>query len=111
MGHEYGIGVRNGCFCAHPYILHLLGLNQEEANEVRDQIQAGDRSDMPGLVRVSFGLYNSTNEIDELIESLFHILRGDYAGNYLQDPTSGEYFPEGWDPEFDRFFSIPDLID
>ncbi len=111
LGHEYGIGVRNGCFCAHPYILHLLGLNQEEANEVRDQIQAGDRSDMPGLVRISFGLYNSTNEIDELIESLFHILRGDYAGNYLQDPASGEYFPEGWDPEFDRFFSIPDLID
>jgi selenocysteine lyase/cysteine desulfurase len=111
LGHEYGIGVRNGCFCAQPYILHLLGLNQEEANEVRDQIQAGDRSDKPGLVRVSFGLYNSTNEIDELIESLFHILRGDYAGNYLQDPASGEYFPEGWDPEFDRFFSIPDLID
>lgn len=111
LGHEYGIGVRNGCFCAHPYILHLLGLDQEEANKVRDQIQAGDRSDMPGLVRVSFGLYNSTNEIDELIESLFHILRGDYAGNYLQDPASGEYFPEGWDPEFDRFFSIPDLID
>ena len=111
LGHEYGIGVRNGCFCAHPYILHLLGLNPEEANEVRNQIQAGDRSDMPGLVRVSFGLYNSTNEIDELIESLFQILRGDYAGNYLQDPASGEYFPEGWDPEFDRFFSIPDLID
>ena len=111
LGHEYGIGVRSGCFCAHPYILHLLGLNPEEANEVRNQIQAGDRSDMPGLVRVSFGLYNSTNEIDELIESLFHIKRGDYAGNYLQDPASGEYIPEGWDPEFDRFFSIPDLID
>lgn len=111
LGHEYGIGVRNGCFCAQPYILHLLGLNQEEAYEVRDQIQSGDRSDMPGLVRVSFGLYNSTNEIDELIESLFHILREEYAGNYLQDPASGEYFPEGWDPEFYRFFSIPDLID
>ena len=111
LGHEYGIGVRNGCFCAQPYIMHLLGLNQEEANEVRDQIQAGDRSDMPGLVRISFGLYNSTNEIDELIESLFHILREEYAGNYLQDPASGEYFPEGWDPEFYRFFSIPDLID
>ena len=111
LGHEYGIGVRNGCFCAHPYILHLLGLNPKEANEVRNQMQAGDRSDMPGLVRVSFGLYNSTNEIDELIESLFHIIHGDYAGNYLQDPASGEYFPEGWDPEFDRFFSIPDLID
>jgi len=89
LGHEYGIGVRNGCFCAHPYILHLLGLNQEEANEVRDQIQAGDRSDMPDLVRVSFGLYNSTNEIDELIESLFRIcmeiMRGIISRILLQE--------------------------
>ena len=23
---EYGIGVRHGCFCAHPYLLRLLGL-------------------------------------------------------------------------------------
>ena len=58
LGHEWGIGVRNGCFCAHPYILHLLGLNQEQANNVREEIKAGNKSQMPGLVRVSFGLYN-----------------------------------------------------
>ena len=23
LGYEFGIGVRSGCFCAHPYILHL----------------------------------------------------------------------------------------
>lgn len=27
LGHEYEIGVRSGCFCAHPYVIHLLGLN------------------------------------------------------------------------------------
>jgi selenocysteine lyase/cysteine desulfurase len=26
LGCEGGIGVRNGCFCAHPYVVHLLGL-------------------------------------------------------------------------------------
>lgn len=111
LGHEHGIGVRSGCFCAHPYILHLLGLSREEEIIVRNQISAGDRSNMPGMVRVSFGLYNSTEDIDALIEALKQILQRDYAGNYLQDRGSGEFSPKGWDPDFERFFSIPDLID
>ena len=29
LGDQHGIGVRNGCFCAHhPYIAHLLGLSR-----------------------------------------------------------------------------------
>ena len=31
---------------------------------------AGDRSEMPGLVRISFGLYNTKDEIDLLIQAL-----------------------------------------
>ena len=27
LSYEFGIGVRNGCFCAHPYMLHLLGVD------------------------------------------------------------------------------------
>jgi len=30
LGYAYGIGVRNGCFCAHPYMLHLLNVANEE---------------------------------------------------------------------------------
>jgi cysteine desulfurase/selenocysteine lyase len=26
LGYEGGIGVRSGCFCAHPYVVHPLGL-------------------------------------------------------------------------------------
>ena len=29
LGFEGGVGVRNGCFCAHPYILHLLKVDDE----------------------------------------------------------------------------------
>jgi selenocysteine lyase/cysteine desulfurase len=106
LGHEFGIGVRSGCFCAHPYILHLLGLSVAEADAVRERMLAGDRSDMPGLIRASFGLYNLVEEIDILIEALTHISRGNYRGKYMQDRASGEYEPKDWKPEFSKYFTI-----
>lgn len=106
LGYEYGIGVRSGCFCAHPYILHLLRLSEAEAESVRQQMLQGDKSSMPGLVRASFGLYNSTEEIDVFIEALEEIARGEYIGEYIQDRTTGEYSPRGWSPVFDKYFSF-----
>ncbi len=106
LGNEFGIGVRNGCFCAHPLILHLLDLDEGQAGQVRDDILSGDRSHMPGLIRVSFGLYNTTEEVDILIDALKKIAAGDYQGSYVQDPASGEYHLQGWQPDFAEYFSI-----
>jgi cysteine desulfurase/selenocysteine lyase len=106
LGYEFGIGVRSGCFCAHPYILHLLGLSKEGASEVRRRILAGDRSEMPGLIRVSFGLYNSLDEVDILFEALNRISKGDYKGQYVQDKATGEYAPVAWHPDFSEYFRI-----
>jgi cysteine desulfurase/selenocysteine lyase len=106
LGYEFGIGVRSGCFCAHPYILHLLGLSKGEASEVRRRILAGDKSEMPGLIRISFGLYNTLDEIDVLIDALNQISKGDYKGKYVQDKATGEYTPVAWQPDFSEFFKI-----
>ncbi len=106
LGHEFGIGVRNGCFCAHPYILHLLGLKPGEAEAVRSQILAGDRSKVPGLLRASFGLYNTFDEIDALVQALTDIAKGNYQGEYIQDKSTGEFHPKGWIPEFKGYFSL-----
>ena len=65
LGHVFGIGVRNGCFCAHPLILHLLEVNEEDARRVREEIIHHKRDNMPGLIRASFGLYNTLEDIDE----------------------------------------------
>ncbi len=110
LSHEFGIGVRNGCFCAHPYILQLLGLSSEQAGTVRDQMMAGDRRDRPGLVRVSFGLYNTLDEIDILVEALNDIIQGEYHGNYIQDKATGEYTVQGWSPDFEDYFSLTGSI-
>jgi cysteine desulfurase/selenocysteine lyase len=106
LGYEFGIGVRSGCFCAHPYILHLLGLSNEEATEVRRRMIDGDKSEMPGLIRASFGLYNTRQEVDNLVDALQRISAGDYKGNYTQDKASGEYSPDDWQPKFSNYFQL-----
>lgn len=106
LGYEFGIGVRSGCFCAHPYILHLLGLNELEAEQVRSRMLAGDRSQMPGMVRASFGLYNSLEDIEAFIDAMKSIAHGGYRGSYKQDISTGEYKPTGWNPDFSIYFGF-----
>lgn len=92
LGYEHGIAVRSGCFCAHPYVLELLQVSPERIAEIKKEIANRDKSNMPGMVRVSFGLYNTREEIDALVSALNKIIAGDFA-DYRQDIPSGEYIP------------------
>ncbi len=105
LGYEGGIGVRHGCFCAHPYVVHLLGLSPRATAQWRAQMARGDKSNMPGLVRASFGCYNTTGDVDRLAEALERIARGDYRGKYRQLP-SGEFVPEGHEDDFTSYFAL-----
>ena len=69
---------------------------------MRDQIRAHDKRSVPGLVRISFGLYNETDEIDALLEALQKIARGEFKGEYTQHKASGEYRPKGWSVDFQK---------
>lgn len=106
LGFEGGIGVRSGCFCAHPYVVHLLQLNEEEAASWRDQMLEGNKSNMPGMVRMSFGCYNDTTDVDRLVEMVEQIARGDYQGTYELDPVSGEYWPENYVDPLEAHFLL-----
>ncbi len=103
---EYGIGVRNGCFCAHPYLVRLLGLSQGKVDQVRDAMASGDRSSVPGMVRISFGMYNSLDDIDRLAVALERISAGWLRASYRQDRDSGEYVAEGFAMDPAHAFSI-----
>lgn len=103
---EYGIGVRNGCFCAHPYVTSLLDVSNRDIDKFRSEVLAGDRSNMPGVVRVSFGMYNTKEEIDALINAVKNIASKQYTGVYEQEKSSGEYRALGWEPNYARFFTI-----
>jgi len=61
LSEERGISVRNGCFCAQPYVQRLLN------------ILPNSYISRPGIVRISFGLYNTYEEVDILIDFLTEI--------------------------------------
>lgn len=66
---EGGIGVRNGCFCAQPYVQKLLKVSEEEMEEYKKNPNLY----RPGTVRLSYGLYNDFKEINVLVELLRQI--------------------------------------
>ncbi len=68
---EAGIAVRHGCFCAQPYVQKLLKIPVSDMKE----LISNPLLPMPGMVRLSFGLYNNTYEIDQLIELLLKIIK------------------------------------
>ncbi|MGL5765210.1 MAG: aminotransferase class V-fold PLP-dependent enzyme [Sarcina sp.] len=67
------IAIRDGCFCAHSYVKRLLGLADQDTKKYLYN-QALER---PGLVRVSFGLYNDISEIQEFLNCLEYIATHD----------------------------------
>ncbi len=103
---EGGIGVRTGCFCAHPYVLRLLEISPDKAEAHRRRILSGDRSQLPGLVRVSFGFYNTKAEVDHLVHMLHEIADGRYDGRYSLDKRSGAYVPDDFHPRLDAYFRL-----
>ena len=64
------------------------------------------RDNMPGLIRASFGLYNTLDDVDRFVDALKAISAGNYRGDYTQDLASGEYHPAGWEPNFEARYSI-----
>lgn len=66
LSHRYGIATRRGAFCANPYVWRLYGLPDEA---VRNFTECSDIN-TPGMIRVSFGIYNTEEEVDYLLEVL-----------------------------------------
>jgi len=75
LSHEWGIAVRNGCFCANPYVFHLLHMDKHAVDAVEGEVTAGHRKALPGAVRASLAPYNTAGEVDRIAEVLLDALR------------------------------------
>lgn len=93
---EHAIGVRHGCFCAHPYLMRLLQLSSDDIAAYRRAVLAGDRTRIPGAVRASAGISTTATDIDRLVGAVAVIAAGHPAPvDYHQDPHTGDYRPTG----------------
>lgn len=69
LSNEFGIAVRSGCFCAQPYVQKLLDVPRKD---IKKHIKH-ESALRPGMVRISFGLYNTIDEIEVLVKALIQI--------------------------------------
>lgn len=82
LSQEGAIAVRNGLFCAHPYVEKLLKIS----NDKLEYCHTHPDVPVPGLVRVSFGMYNNCEEIDVFIELMRRIAKNkDYYISKYKD--------------------------
>ena len=88
LGYEHGIGVRSGCFCAQPYIAHLLGLRPA------DMLSAGADGGVAGMVRISFGAYSDSHDVDRVVDAVAQVAAGAVRGSYVQG-GDGAWAPGG----------------
>ena len=101
---EFGIGVRHGCFCAHPYLVRLLGLSDDQVRDYSSAVRRGDRRSVPGAVRASAGLSTSAADVECLIAAVAAIASGAPPPvPYGQDESTGDFWPDtavaGWSAE------------
>ena len=91
---EFGIAVRHGCFCAHPYVVRLLGLSDRQVDSYRNEVLQGDHRHVPGAIRASAGLGTSGQDIDTLLAAVAALADGAPPPvPYEQDPATGDFFP------------------
>ena len=94
LSHEWGIAVRNGCFCANPYVFHLLRMNKQAVDAVEGEVTSGHRQALPGAIRASLAPYNTTGELDRFVDAVTHIARGRLKSTYEQ-AADGTFSPAG----------------
>ena len=94
LSHEWGIAVRHGCFCANPYVFHLLHMSKDQVSAVEDEVTAGRRKALPGAVRASLAPYNTEAEVDRFLDAVRQVARGRINATYEQSPD-GTYAPTG----------------
>jgi selenocysteine lyase/cysteine desulfurase len=90
---EYGIGVRDGRFCAHPLMLDLLEVDGRATDAMLTELRGGAQPSLPGAVRASLGLGSSRQDIDRLVLALAEISEDGPRCHYDVDPRSGDLRP------------------
>lgn len=91
---EHGIGVRHGCFCAHPLISHLLDIGAHSIADISAALRNGQTPVMPGAVRLSIGLGTTSTDIHQLVDAVEHIAEDGPRWTYRTSPDGRDCSPD-----------------
>ncbi|WP_030256695.1 aminotransferase class V-fold PLP-dependent enzyme [Streptomyces violens] len=78
---EYGIGVRDGLFCAHPLVRTLLGSDPQDPGECgAPDARPGERS--LNAIRVSFGAGTPDEHVERFVTAVTELVRSGAKWSY-----------------------------
>jgi selenocysteine lyase/cysteine desulfurase len=80
LNNEGAIATRNGCFCAHPYLHELLEIKDVEG--LVAALRRGEETELPGAVRMSMGLFNTSDEVEYALGWVRRIRDRKWTGKY-----------------------------
>ncbi|HET6531598.1 MAG TPA: aminotransferase class V-fold PLP-dependent enzyme [Actinoplanes sp.] len=90
---EFGIGVRHGCFCAHPLMTRLLRVDAGREARIRDSLAHGLPTALPGAVRASAGLGTTADDCDRLVAAVTEIAVHGPRWAYVSTPDGAHCRP------------------
>ena len=93
LNDRYGIQTRGGCSCAGTYGHYLLHVSPEHSKSITDKIDAGDRTDKPGWVRLSLHPTTTDDEARRLVAAITELAahHREWAADYTYDAHTNEY--------------------
>ncbi len=87
LSNEGGVATRRGAFCAHPYVWRMMGIPDADVANFENCTDANT----PGMIRVSFGIYNTEEEVDRFLEILAATLNKSREHTLLDSEAVPEY--------------------
>jgi len=75
LSDRFGIQARGGCACAGPYAHRLLAIGEEQSDEIRAAILAGDDVKKPGFTRLNFSVLLPDDKVDFIIQSVAQLAK------------------------------------
>ncbi len=104
----FNIAVRNDCFCAHPYVKEMImddlmsGIEDVDMDDIADYVEL-----KRGMVRASFGLYSTKDDVIALADALMDIANNTekYTEKYQVD-SNGNYVHTSFKFDFKPFYPI-----
>ena len=109
----FNIATRNACFCAHPYVREMITDSLSENVEgVSDEDLEEYVELRRGMVRASFGIYNTREDVDAFVAALKEIAANKAYYQSQYDPLpKGDYQHKTFHFDPTQVFSVRKDVD
>ena len=109
----FNVSVRNECFCAHPYVREMVTMSlSAEAERLSDEELAQLAELHRGMVRASFGVYSTRQDVEALVAALQHISANkEFYQNQFERLPNGDYQHKTFKFDHKKVFGIKEEVD